>query len=312
MEEEKIAVHKCQKCDKDAAIFIPHQGRWLCTSHFKGYFFQKLEKIIKHYKMLTKNDKIFLAVSGGKDSLSLWDALSKIGYSPIGYYIKLGLGSHEDDIITIIDKFAKERKLLFKVFDFPKTYHRTVLEIAREKKRRICSVCGLVKRYHFNYIALQENFTVVATGHNLDDEITSIGIETLKWKTKELGRKDGPVMKEWHIGFAKRIKPFAYFTDHEIEFYAHIRGLKYYEKECPFHSEKSTRSDLKKIFNYLDDIHPGTKVQFYKSFLKTKEIFVPHLEELPLKECEICGMPTRIGICSFCRLMDKNKTYKGG
>ncbi len=297
----------CQKCGEKAAIFISHQNKWLCEKHFNAYFFQKLEKTIKHYKLLSKKDKIFLAVSGGKDSISLWDALSHIGYRPIGYYIKLGIGSHEDEIISIIKEFAEERGLEFRVFDFPEVYEKTVPEIAKEKNRRICSVCGLVKRYHFNYIATKEGFNVVVTGHNLDDEITSIAIDNIRWEIKELVRKDGPLMEEWHDKFARRAKPFALFTDEEIKLFAKIRGLKYYEKECPHHSIHSTRLDLKHMFNELEKSHPGIKIHYYKDFLKIKDIFKPYLEKLPLKECKICGMPTRIGVCAFCRLMDKDK-----
>ncbi len=297
----------CQKCEKEAVIFIPHQGRWLCGKHFVSYFFQKLEKVIKHYRLLSKKDKIFLAVSGGKDSISLWYALNHIGYKPIGYYIKLGLGPHEEEITSLISEFAEKNDLEFRVFDFPKVYGKTVVEIAEKKGRRICSVCGLVKRYHFNYIATKENFDVVVTGHNLDDEITSIAIDNIRWEIKELARKDGPLMEEWNERFAKRAKPFAFFTDEEIKLFADLKGIKYYEEPCPYHSIHSTRLDLKKVFNQLDELHPGIKVHYYKDFLKIKDIFKPYLEERPLKECKICKMPTRIGICAFCRLMDKDK-----
>ncbi len=297
----------CQKCGKEAVIFISHQGRWLCEKHFKTYFFQKLEKTIKHYKLLSKKDKIFLAVSGGKDSMSLWEALFHIGYNPIGYYIKLGLGPHEEDIIETISQFAEERGLTFRIFDFPKTYGKTVPEIAYKKNRRVCSVCGLVKRYHFNYLATKEGFDVVVTGHNLDDEITSIAIDNIRWEIKELGRKDGPLMEEWHDKFAKRAKPFALFTDEEIKLFADTMGIEYYERTCPFHGEHSTRFDLKRVFGEMDRLHPGFKVQYYKNFLKVKHVFEPYLEELPLKECKVCEMPTRIGICAFCRLIDKTK-----
>ena len=298
-------IPKCQKCGEDAVIFVSHQGRWLCRKHFNSYFFQKLEKIIKHYKLFTKKDKLFLAVSGGKDSMSLWDALYHIGYKPIGYYIKLGLGPHEDKIIDTITNFAKDRALEFRVFDFPKIYGKTIPQLATSKKRRICSVCGLVKRYHFNYIATKEGFDVVVTGHNLDDEITSIAIDNLRWEIKELGRKDGPLMEEWHDRFAKRAKPFALFTDKEIALFASIRKINYYREKCIYHDEHSTRIDLKRVFEEFDRVHPGAKVQYYKNFLKIKDIFVPYLEELPLRECKICGMPTRIGVCAFCRLMDR-------
>jgi hypothetical protein len=41
--------------------------------------------------MFTRDDRILMAVSGGKDSLGLWDILTRLGYKADGLYIGLGI-----------------------------------------------------------------------------------------------------------------------------------------------------------------------------------------------------------------------------
>jgi recombinational DNA repair protein RecR len=52
---------------------------------------------------------------------------------------------------------------------------------------------------------------------------------------------------------------------------------------------------------------PGTKLRFYKEFLKkARPIFEKELKEsLELNECQLCGMPTTAPICSVCRTLQR-------
>ena len=44
--------------------------------------------------MFGHSEKILVAVSGGKDSLALWDILLDLGYDADGLYIDLGIGEY--------------------------------------------------------------------------------------------------------------------------------------------------------------------------------------------------------------------------
>ena len=58
--------------------------------------------------MFTKEDRILVAVSGGKDSLALWDVLRRQGYQADGLYIDLGI----DGGLVIRTVPARKWKLL--------------------------------------------------------------------------------------------------------------------------------------------------------------------------------------------------------
>jgi uncharacterized protein (TIGR00269 family) len=84
---------RCRKCGTPAAINMRHHKLALCGEHYVDWFVAQTERAIEKYKMFTREEPILVAVSGGKDSLSLWDALLKLGYRADGLYIGLGINA---------------------------------------------------------------------------------------------------------------------------------------------------------------------------------------------------------------------------
>jgi Predicted ATPase of the PP-loop superfamily implicated in cell cycle control len=78
-------LRECYKCDKKAQVYLPQHRLAFCKDHYLEWFDNRVEKTIKEFKMFDKNSKILAAVSGGKDSLSLWNALAKLGYNVDGF-----------------------------------------------------------------------------------------------------------------------------------------------------------------------------------------------------------------------------------
>ena len=64
---------KCKKCSERAAIKMPQHNMALCREHFLEWIPQYTQRTIEKYDMFTREEKILVAVSGGKDSLALWD-----------------------------------------------------------------------------------------------------------------------------------------------------------------------------------------------------------------------------------------------
>ena len=66
----------CKNCSIKP-VYSQISGVKLCRSCFIKYFEKKVIKTIKKYNLIQNNDKIAVAVSGGKDSLSLLYLLDK-------------------------------------------------------------------------------------------------------------------------------------------------------------------------------------------------------------------------------------------
>jgi tRNA-5-methyluridine54 2-sulfurtransferase len=305
---------KCARCGGKAVIRMPQHNLGLCQEDFLDWLPEQVQRFIKKYKMFRHRDKILAAVSGGKDSLSLWDILTRLGYQVDGVYIGLGIDegidySHNSQKIT--EKFAAERGLNLHVVSVPEEYGETIPEMAKRTRRgkeKPCSVCGMTKRHIMNRVAREGGYDVLVTGHNLDDEAATLFGNTLNWMTGYMLRQ-WPVLEADQPGLVRKAKPLCRIYEREMAAYALLRGIEYIYEECPF-SVGSKSIYYKEMLNRLEADRPGAKIGFYVMFLEAKEKgFItpqsdPALERL--HTCPTCGQPTTtLSDCAFCRMQIK-------
>jgi uncharacterized protein (TIGR00269 family) len=312
---------KCRTCGRPAVINMRQHKLALCADHYLDWFVRQTERTIRKYRMFTPEARILVAVSGGKDSLALWDVLLRLGYHADGLYIDLGIDggldySHQSRAKA--EAFAAahpETRLI--IVDIPATYGESIPQVAARTLRgrqRPCSVCGLVKRHEMNRVALEEGYDVLATGHNLDDEVAVLFGNTMQWKVGYLQRQ-GPVLPADAQGLARKVKPLCRFYERETAAYALLRGIDYIYDECPF-SKGATSLRYKELLAQMEHRSPGAKLHFYIHFLKAKEegLFCPEEQTRPpMHPCERCGQPTTApGLCAFCRLWVRKDEAGGG
>jgi uncharacterized protein (TIGR00269 family) len=255
--------------------------------------------------MLRRGERVLVAVSGGKDSLALWDILVRLGYEADGLYLGLGIGEYSDVSGEHTRAFATERGLKLVEVDLRDTYGFDVPTGAKAAKRVPCSACGLSKRHLFNRAALDGGYDVVATGHNLDDEAAVLFGNVLRWNTEYLGRQL-PVLPE-RPGFPRKVKPLVRLAEREMAAYCVLRGIDYQVEECPM-AAGNRHLGYKEALNSIEKTSPGTKAAFYLEFLdKAAHLFNAGFEEDQegLLACTSCGAPTPGDVCAFCRLVDK-------
>jgi uncharacterized protein (TIGR00269 family) len=284
----------------------------LCKEHYLEWVPEQAERFIKKYDMFSHGDRILVAVSGGKDSLSLWDILVRLGYQADGLYIGLGIDGgfgYSSESHRLAAKFADERRLTLHLLDVEAEYGQPIpvmSDISHRGQGKPCAVCGLTKRHVMNRIARDRGYDVLATGHNLDDEAAVLFGNTLRWSGEFLLRQ-GPVLPEVS-GMARKVKPLCRFYEREMTAYALLRGLEYIYEECPF-AEGSTSIYYKEALNRLENDRPGTKLTFYLRFLEARQqgLFAQQADARQgLHLCTNCGQPTSApGLCSFCRMMYK-------
>src|SRR5574339_17646 len=120
---------KCKKCGTKASVHMRQHKLALCKDHYLEWIHEQTERFIKKYEMFTHEEKILVAVSGGKDSLALWDILYRLGYQADGLYLALGIHgginySHESQRLT--EKFANEHHLKLHMVDIEKEYEQPI------------------------------------------------------------------------------------------------------------------------------------------------------------------------------------------
>ncbi len=305
-----MGVHRCRKCAAQSVIYMPQHRLALCAEHFLAWVEKSTLDFIAKHHMFEPLDRVLVAVSGGKDSLSLWRILLKSGFQADGLYIDLGIdagGAYSKRSGEYVRKFwrtfAPESQL--HVLDLASLYGKTVPEMAGRRaggRKKLCSICGLVKRHEMNRVARELGYQVMVTGHNLDDEAAVLFGNTLRWDVEYLLRQ-APVLPAEESGLAGKAKPLARFYERETAAYAIVSNIDYIEDECPF-SKGATSLRHKEVLNSMENGSPGTKLQFYHSFLRArKKGIFPGYERPVLQACPKCAQATGIpGLCAFCRL----------
>src|SRR5574342_828551 len=114
---------KCKKCGAKASVNMRQHKLALCREHYLEWVPEQTERFIKKYEMFTHDEKILVAVSGGKDSLSLWDILTRLGYQADGLYLGLGIDGgiqYSAESHRLAEEFAKKHNLKLHVGDVEK------------------------------------------------------------------------------------------------------------------------------------------------------------------------------------------------
>jgi tRNA-5-methyluridine54 2-sulfurtransferase len=289
---------KCRSCRGPAVIEIRRHHAAFCTEHFLTMFRTQVEKAIRRFRMMEPDDRILVAVSGGKDSLALWDVLLGLGYDVTGLYLGLGIGEYSDRSHDVARAYADRQGVRLLTVDLRQDHGYDIPTAGKRGSRSTCAVCGLSKRYVFNRAALEGGFDVVATGHNLDDEAANLLGNTLRWQTDAIARQS-PALPA-REGMVKKIKPLHRLSELETAAYAFLRGIEYVVEECPLVAG-NTQLRYKEAMNAIEHASPGTKAQFFLGYLERGMPLFRAEDRAELRSCEACGQPTTGRFCAFCR-----------
>jgi uncharacterized protein (TIGR00269 family) len=296
---------KCRVCKQPAIIDLPRHNANFCAEHLLQLCRRQVEKAISDHDMLSKDDKILVAVSGGKDSLAVWDILVELGYQADGLYIGLGIGEYSDVSHDYTTAFAEDRGLQLRTIDLRGEYGYDVPTAAKVTKRVPCSACGLSKRHLFDEAAVAGGYDVVVTGHNLDDEAAVLFGNALRWDVEYLARQY-PVLPA-RDGFPKKVKPLMRLTEREMAAWCIVRGIDYQVDECPM-ALGNKHLAYKEALNAIERESPGSKSAFYLNFVERMAPILAGLNQAAtggLNNCVVCGSSTTGETCAFCRLQER-------
>ena len=304
----------CEKCEEKAVIILQHGP--LCKTHFIHYFEEKVFKTINKFRLIERNDKICVATSGGKDSLTVLYLTKKYltHYKiPSDHLFALcvdeGIENYRQHTIVDLQKFCKEHEVPLKVVtskdEFGMPLDEAYPKINNDSKKKPCNVCGVFRRYMLNKYARQEGATKVVTGHNLDDEAQAIVMNLFKANTTLAGRL-GPISGlHEQDGFVQRVKPLYQCSEKEVRLYTILKGFTIDYTECPY-SQLGFRHKVQEMLNNFEKEFRGTKQGIIKSYLS----MLPMLKEQDqqthehIKSCETCKEPSNKTICNACEMKE--------
>ena len=303
----------CNACKTREAFFHrQYSGERLCKKCFTESIEAKVRSTITRHHMLDFDDHLAVAVSGGKDSLSLLHILAKLKKSRpktnlTAVTIDEGIKGYRDEALDIAASNCKNLEIPHYIVSFKELYGFTLDEMifrARNKGQTeltACAYCGVLRRKAINAGARQVKATKIATAHTLDDEVQTVLMNIFHGDIARLA-KEKPVTSEVHPLFVQKIKPFCEIPENESALYAYVKKIQFQDTPCPYASE-ALRNDIRGMLNRMEEKHAGTKFTVSKAMERLR----PALEETAKKEnfkvCIECGEPSALDLCKACELL---------
>lgn len=304
---------QCSICKRREAFFYrQYSGEKLCKKCFTKSIEAKVKATIAKYGMFEFDDRIVVAVSGGKDSVSLLHILAKIERdypkaSLVAVTVDEGIKDYRDEALKIAMENCKKLGITHHIVSFKELYGYRLDEIVKKLKEKSdsrltpCAYCGVMRRKTLNIAARKLEANKIATAHTLDDETQTILLNIFHGDVLRIAREK-PVTDETHPKFVQRVKPFCEIPEKETALYAYVKKIKFQSMPCPYASE-ALRNDIRTMLNRMEEKHAGIKFTIFKSIEKIR----PALEKLAkregLKECSECGEPTTDKLCKTCQLL---------
>ncbi len=288
---------KCKRCSGRGRMRLPSHNTIFCPDCFLLFCRNAVAKAMKKFGIPRETD-LLVAVSGGKDSLAVWDILNELGYRTRGLHVNLGIESFSDESVRAVAEFATSRNLPWSSHSMKDLFGWTVDEVRSRTRRSICSVCGAIKRKMLNRLTVDHGYGAIISGHNLDDEAGRLLGNILRNRTQYFD-KQYPYLPSPHPRMPARVKPLYRLESHELRAYCHFASIRPHSAACP-HSRGASSHTVKEALNFLETKMPGTKRDFLFSYLRKRKPPQPDLTDMRL--CEKCGDPSWLPVCGVCSI----------
>lgn len=204
-----------------------------------------LRKAIEHYNMINDGDKIAVALSGGKDSITLLMGLKALQrfypkhFELIAISVNPGFEFFDSNFLENICK-----KIGVEYIEAESHIKEIVFDIRKEKNP--CSLCANLRRGILNSFAIENGCNKLALGHNEDDVLETFFLNMLY---------AGNLSTFAPISYMDRsditlIRPLIYASEKEIKKFIKRNDIKVMPKNCPMDGI-SKRGDIKDMLYKL-------------------------------------------------------------
>ncbi len=296
----------CDKCGQRSIAFIRYSGAHLCRNHFCEFVEMRVKHELRRQMTLTGEEKVAVAVSGGKDSTVALHLTAKIlgarrGLEVAAITIDEGIAGYRASSIPIVKRNCDMLGIKHIVVSFENVFGTTMDKVAAQSRElATCSYCGVLRRAAMNRAAKDWGATHLATGLNLDDSAQSIIMNFMRGDVERLARL-GPHRRA-QPGLVPRVQPLRTIPENETTLYAMVKGYEYHDLECPYAPE-ALRNDYRNVLAQLEDRHPGTRHSILRSYDELRPALEKCFAPAILSRCA-CGEPTISDKCKACELLD--------
>src|SRR3989442_14375503 len=299
----------CGTCGNHPAFYRrEYEGVALCKACFKTSIERRVKRTIGRWKMFEPNDHIAVAVSGGKDSLTILMILKKLASrfprtKLTAVTVDQCIAGYREEAVELAQNYTKKLDVAHEIVSFADIFGYGLDDFLREKSERLtaCSYCGVFRRKAINLAARKVGATKIATAHNLDDVVQTYLLNLFQGDVERFARFN-PVLRDPRGGFLPRVKPLCEVPEKEVALYGYSEGLVFQSASCPYMTE-ALRNEIRSIVNRLELAHPGVLFSSYRAMTKLPALAEPSVPDSVLRSCRSCGEPTTLEICEACKMV---------
>ena len=222
----------------------------------------------KGYDMLHDGDKILVALSGGKDSLTMLQLMAERSriYKPkisiVAAHIKMvniPYSANSDFLKDFCNSLGVELHIMETSFD-----------ASTDKRKSPCFLCSWNRRKALFTLAQELGCNKIALGHNMDDFI-----ETMLMNMTFQGSFSAmaPVMSMDKFEMTI-IRPLCLVNENDVEEYAKIKQFPPLKKNCPYEND-SHRKSMKDLLAHLEGLNPEARYNMWGAMSNIQPSLLP-------------------------------------
>jgi uncharacterized protein (TIGR00269 family) len=298
------AVPVCSLCAEPAVVYQRHSDRHLCGAHFIADVEIRVADTIMTRQMVIPQDRVAVALSGGKDSTALLLLLSQ--FLPAWQDVRLiaitideGIIGYREETIQSAERLTRQLGIEHHCVSFTDLFGNSLDTFLKGRETQACSICGILRKKALVVGAQQAGSTKLATGHNLDDEAQSVLMNVFRSDLPRLVRNSGAGSSG---KFIPRIKPLSLISEKEIAMYLLLHDAWNELPECPY-TRYALRREVRSMLSGFEYKHPGTMLHLMESKKKIERYCAGSVISAPLQSCRKCGDPCSGDLCQVCSLL---------
>jgi tRNA(Ile)-lysidine synthase TilS/MesJ len=222
----------------------------------------------KGYGMLQDGDKILVALSGGKDSLTLLQLMAerkrilKPRIEVIAAHVTMSNIPYKTDT-TFLKEFCERLDIELHIL-------QSSFDSSTDTRKSPCFLCSWNRRKALFTLAQESGCNKIALGHNMDDFIETM-LMNITFQGAFSAMAPVMAMEKFPITV---IRPLCLINERDVEFHAQACEFPPQIKNCP-HENSSNRKAMKDLLEHLEGLNPEARYNLWGAMSNIQADLLP-------------------------------------
>ena len=229
---------------------------------------RRFVKAMVTYGLLEDDDRVWVGLSGGKDSMALLELLARRArifhprFSVMAAHVQMGNIGYRSDV-DYLRGFAEGLGVPFLTYE-------ASFDASTDRRKSPCFLCSWNRRKALFTLAQEHGCNKIALGHHMDDILETL-LMNITFQGAFSSMPPKLVMRKFAMTI---IRPLCLVPEAELEALASLRGYRKQTKACPYETH-SHRADMKGILRQLETMNPEARYSLWGSMTNIQGELLP-------------------------------------